>query len=281
MPAKKIQKYVPQTKYPRHRGEYNYLMKVGATPADVIGWLKERHAHVRQKEGPEAYLQYGPYVVRWDNGELNNENFTAHVADWRYKRMCEYVFRFTPHFRELNERFLAEYDSREDLQEIYKTCAGGDHRWTYTLDEQCITLSQPEGLPYRQRPESYRMFDHIIDYGGRSMIETARETPYVEGDLVLLRDTAVDTDADPLRVARWSQQHRQGMTTPDKSVKRIGTVMSVTGNLSQSWRPVKGSKVLKIMWMGIEDAKIVDVEERWVKWYERPTYKNGLKTRPE
>lgn len=274
---KKIQKYVPQTEYPKARQEHRVFQREGVTPEQVIGYIRQFNEYKRQKHGPEAWVAYSNYVTLWDSGELNAANFHHRVPDWKYPRICNHIFHITPQFQQINDQFLAEYDSREDLQEIYKACV--NKAWVYDLEDQCVDIDSEAGKQYAERPQSYYMFDSAVRHRGRSMIELARETPYVEGDLVVLRDTAINSDADPLRVNRWTAGYVPGMMTPDKGTKRIGTVISVTGELSQSWRPVKGSKVMKIMWMGMDTDKIVDVEERYVKFYQRPTYKNGMKTR--
>lgn len=275
---KKIQKYIPQTSYPRSNQEWRVLEKEKVTFAYLIDLLKAHHANLRLARGQETFLPYVRYVEKWDSGVLTEANHRDVLDKWRYKNFCNEMFKHTDAYKKINEKFLAEYDSREDLQEIYKDCIS-HMGWLYDENENCIDIRGEKGThPFCTRPQNYRMFDYAVSRYGRSTIEIARETPFVEGDLVLLRDTAVGTDADPLRVGHYTLAYSQGQRTPDKSTQRIGTVISVTGEVSRSWRPVKGSKILKVMWLG-GDGSIVDVEERRVKWHERPTYKNGMKSR--
>ena len=124
------------------------------------------------------------------------------------------------------------------------------------------------------------MFNEVYESTeARKMRELARETPYLEGDLVLLRTPYVGhRDHDPYYINPASKAAQEGQTTPDKSQPRLATVIAVTDELG-SWRHCKGSKVLKVVWIGQED--IVNVQERYVKWHMRPTLKNGLKKRDE
>lgn len=274
---KKIQKYVPQTVWPKRNQEWRLFDREGVKPSEIIGYVRQRSLAINAARG-DNYIPYESVLKGWESGQWTDDNFRAGYADWKYNRLCTYAFRCSPQFRRINEQFLAEFNSREDLQEIYRECVSG-RTWYYDENDNCHEMKSDN--PLRQAPSDFIMYDGFISRNGRSMIELARETPYVEGDLVVLRDTAIGLDADPLRVNRWSANYTPGMQTPDKTVKRIGTVISVTGELAQSWRPVKGSKVMKIMWMGLDEVKVVDVEERYVKFHERQTYANGMKVRPQ
>lgn len=279
MPEKKIQKYVPQTKLPALKMGWRVLLDEPIE--NIFSILKAKHEELRRihRESGSTerlWLPYERQVARWDSGEINSVNYQQIIGQYYHKNILNYVYTLSPQFKETDRLFMAEFDSREDLQLIYRDCVSRAH-WVYDIDDNHMSVD--DNCPYRERPQTFRMFQGVVGRYGRSDIELSRPTPYVEGDLVLLRDTAVDTDADPLQVRRWSPAHQAGQVTPGKEVQRIGTVISVTGQVARSWNPVKGSKVLKIMWLGINDAKIVDVEERYLKWHERPTLKNGMKTR--
>lgn len=275
---KKIVKYVPQTELPKRNGEYRLLERDGMTPTLLMGFLKENAAQYRKDNPDTHYIPYSSHIERWDSGELNDNNFISIVGEWRYKRMCNIIFRLTPTFKRINEAFMEEYNRREDLQELYRETVKNNN-WMYDQHENCVQTDASH--PFKTTPETFAMFQWVASqHTARSMVETAREVPFQEGDLVALRKPAVDSDADPYRVTRWSTAAHEGKTTPGPDVPRIGTVIAITDQLSQSWRPVKGSKVLKILWMGTDSSNITDVEMRWVKWLERPTLKNGLKVRP-
>lgn len=280
---KKVQKYVPQTKFPPNRQEWRVMEKAGATYGQLIGYLKERYSVLREqhiKAGGEGdpWLPYWCYVKMWDDGQMTEANFVSVLGDWRIKRMWETAFQHTPQFHQINDAFMAEFDSREDLQELYTLCTN-DTTWVYNRNGDCLSLS--EHPQYKTRPESYAMYKSAIGRRGAALIEGARKTPYMEGDLVLLRDLGIDKACDPLRIRKWSTPYYEGKRTPDKTVPRIGTVMAVTDKLDVPWRASKGSKLIKIMWMGVDDTKIVEVPERFLKWHMRPTLKNGLKQREE
>lgn len=271
---KKVEKYVPQTKLPASGNEWRILERAGFSGTQMIDLMREREKEFQQNGG----TYWGTYVAMWDRGEITEQNFNQVIPTWRRRRMCSSIWPRTEEFKKLNDQFMAEFDSREDLQHIYHECTKG-RRWVYNLNDESVDLTISSNHHFITRPESYMMYLSVINRSGRAMIEQARETPYQEGDLVVLRDTEIDNDCDPLRITRWDSRYMNGERTPDKTTPRIGTVISVTGELQYAWRPVRGSKVLKIMWLGVPDTQIIDIEERRVKWHERPTLKNGLKAR--
>lgn len=201
-------------------------------------------------------------------GMIGEDNWKEGLGKYMVKRVFNRIFPFTDNFKKLNDAFLAEYDSREDLQELWS------EHWKerYFLYDQYGTnydaaASTKHG--YDKRPSCFSMYLNVINgTEAGQKIELARPTPYQEGDLVLLRKASVGRRyVDPLFAWRAS---------PDSSVDRIGTVMLVTEK-TPHWRGGKGSKIISVLWFGKDEA--VNVEERHLKWHERPTLKNGLKTR--
>lgn len=265
---KKVIKYVPGTPIPGRTQAYKLMAHY--KPSGIIALIKERHTLSKT-------TYYSSYVQKFENGVYDDNNFLTVVHKRYYRDMCDYAFPMSEKFKKINDQFMAEFDSREDLQEIYVSAMESNYH-CYKVFEGFTTLEATD--PLRQRPETYMMFRDAVSRSEetRKKIELARPTPYMEGDLVVLRDTSVDNaDYDPLWVSRYNS-YQTNQTTPDKSVKRIGTVISVTEKIS-NWRASKGSKTIKVMWVGIKDGEIFDVPEKHIKFMERPTFKNGMKTR--
>lgn len=265
---KKVIKYVPQTAIPGRSQAYKLMAHY--KPSEIIALIKERHTFSKT-------TYYSSYVQKFEHGQLDDNSFVAAVHKRYYRDMCEYAFPMSEEFKKINDQFMAEFDSRGDLQEIYKEAMGNNYH-CYKMHDGFTALELTD--PLRVRPETYMMFRDAVsrDSDACKKIELARPTPYMEGDLVVLRDTSVDNaDYDPLYISRYNSYHLK-QTTPDKTVKRIGTVISVTEKIS-NWRASKGSKTIKVMWVGIKDGEIFDVPEKHIKFMERPTFKNGMKTR--
>lgn len=265
--AKKTEKYVPQTQFPKTSMTFGKILRAAnTTPKQYIEYLRETH-----KTGTYAY--WSGMVRKWDFGEADDTNFFTFYDERTLNRVAQYVFHVTPHFTEINDKFLAEFDSREDLQEIYRQAAKA-RSYLVTHNSECV--NQPHH--YFDRPQSYNMWEQAIQYDtdSRKKIELARETPYQEGDLVLLRTPSIgDCDYDPMYISPWRRDEGE---TPDKTVPRIGTVLSVTEKVT-GWRATRGSKTIKVVWMGVGDGKIYEIPEKHLKFHERPTYKNGMKVR--
>lgn len=271
---KKIEKYVPQTVTPRSSLKLAALVREGGyTPTQVVQMVRECNA-----ESSSTY--YSRTVRMWDAGEVNASNFHLVYNESYINNIYSYISYKTAGFKEINDKFLAEFDSREDLQEIYALAVKG--RYHLRLLNLSYVETNPAGgppSPYTTRPESFIMYNDIVSWSNeaRQKIELSRETPYMEGDLVVLRQTSVGNgDYDPMFIPYW--QRTEKGETPDKTVPRLGTVISVTENVN-GWRATRGSKIIKVMWVGIGEGKIQDVPEKHIKFHERPTFKNGMKVR--
>ena len=68
--GKKVEKYVPQTKYPKNSlGHRKILERAGTTPEQYIGYLRERH------NNSKSYKYWTSWVAQWDRGVINSSNF--------------------------------------------------------------------------------------------------------------------------------------------------------------------------------------------------------------
>jgi hypothetical protein len=275
--AKKIEKYVPKTKVPAPRFAYKVLDKSG----NYNDFFKVYDIFQKTLDTTTSYYRnyYDNYVTEFKAGNLDANNWRSVVGTWRHHHLLNTIFPYTEEFTALNDAFMAEYDSRPDLQEAYAMAYS--EAWIVSdRFERRIDKTEAAKLGFDKRPESMLMWSTMTNrcWSLQTKTELSRETPYQEGDLVLLRTPYVNTKFDPMHVDRWSEDYRNGKRTPDVSVLRIGTVIGITdrtGNRVQG----RGSKIIQLQWIGQED--ISDVAEKFIKWHERPTYKNGMKKREE
>ncbi len=277
--AKKIQKYVPTTKLPSNGREWKILDASGKYD-DYFAVIAKYDSLVRPGLDSWQAAYYDPHTEKFKTGEWNVADWKTVMGEYRHHALLQAIWPYTEEYTALNDTLMKEYDSRDDLQEIYKEAAKNNY---YYYDTQGRHYNQREAQQrgWESRPNNYQMFRDVMNRSTDAMkkIELARETPYLEGDLVLLRTPYVGhRDVDPLWVNPYSEEARAGAGTPDASTPRIATVIGVTERVG-NWRGTKGSKVIQLVWMGQED--MLDVEEKYIKWHERPTYKNGMKKRPE
>lgn len=278
--AKKIQKYVPLTKFPGKGGQWR-LLDESSKYQDFYFVMDLLYSKVSPNN-----LSYNNYyqdlLTKFKSGELNVADWKQYVNVWTRQSLFNQLWPHTDEYNAINNAFMLEYSQRADLQEIYVETAAHNHYFydKYGAHHNSI---QARTNGWFDAPESYMMFQAVIarSTDASKKIELSRETPYLEGDLVLLRKPFVGRrGVDPLYVNPYSEEARNGATTPDASTMRIGTVVGVTERVG-NYYATKGSKVIQLIWMGVEDSQIIDVEERFIKWHERPTYKNGMKKRPE
>lgn len=288
---KKIVPYVPNSKLIAREDLWKIVWdnRANHTLEGLVELAVKRDEYYKPyDEGAKAHFQY-----QFDRYLINADNWREDDGDgspkkYGVRRLCGWVATMTTQFDEMNNDFLAEYDSREDLQEVYKKfypesygvsdrygmqywSNDGSFRNEYTAVKK--TRQQIDDL-YRNRPDSYLMFMEVVSgHNARTFIEINRPTPYEPGDIVKLRDPYIDhCDHDPLWQSRYAVA-RGATPAPDKSVERLATVMKVTDRVD-GWRGSKGNKVLEVLWFGKTETSFV--REKVVKWMQRPTKKNGL-----
>jgi len=290
---KKIIPYVPQTKLydPDDFWRPVWAARNTYTKQQILQWADQAQTNFYDNN-PNAnsynrtsYSQFIPekearYGVKWD--DLDGKGIEPQHG-FVYP-MLRSAFRASPLFDQMNDAFLAEYDSRADLQEVYqahyKELYCYRDRWSKDVYNQGMYSyhTPPPGMETfiednKLRPSHFGLFLSVCDtHNARGFIEKNRPTPYEPGDLVKLRKPFIGhCDHDPYWISRY-QMARDGSTMPDNTVDRIGTVMKVTD--ITNWRGSKGSKIIEVLWAGKEDA--TSVPEKVLKWEERPTKKNGM-----
>lgn len=277
--AKKIAKYVPTTKLPSSGREWKLLDGLdGYSDFNIV--INKYDTLVRPGLDSWQAKYYDIYKEKFASGEWVLADWKTVMGEYRYHALLQAIWPHTEEYKMLNDLFMKEFDSRDDLQEIYKEAASTNY-YFYDSNGRHHSQNEAKQRGWDTRPNNYQMFRDVMNRSTEAMkkVELARETPYLEGDLVLLRTPFVGhRDVDPLWVNPYSEEARAGAGTPDASTPRVATVIGVTERVG-NWRGSKGSKVIQLVWLGSED--MVDVEEKYIKWHERPTYKNGMKKRPE
>lgn len=289
---KKVVPYVPDTKLPDRRdaGDIMWAARNKYSYNDLFNmldkvqkfWNEDKRSSYYGREDARKYYEdkfsnYGVTADNW-NIPLEDGNARAYVL-----RFLHTLWPVSEEFKRVNDLFMAEYNSRTDLQELYVNEAK-DINWHY----DCYGNHHARGQYYQEQGEKSRDFwtafnlapPDFTSYAevtntnsARKFIEMNRPTPFEPGDLVKLRTPYIGhPDHDPLWISRY-EQAKNGTTIPDKSVHRIGLLLKVTNDVP--WRGSRGSKRLEVLWQGTESS--VYVPEKIVKWEERPTLKNGLK----
>lgn len=303
---KKVVPYVPNTVLPKE--DYNW---------EIVWKFANKYPLQHFLDLVDKRQEQGCYKQEYIDNRLNLKTGHKKMSDYFKQRMSErhitdsnwlqpdgwgrpsHAIRellgeswpMTEEFRQINDSFMTEYDSRADLQELYSKfynsnywvtdrwgdqyCYGNAY-WANNTDWKATNDAFFE--KHKDRPESITHWTALNDiHNVRTFIEQNRPTPYMEGDLVRLRDPFVgDRHHDPLFTSAYDVHYHNATPTPDKSTIRLGTVMKVTDTVN-SWRGSKGSKLIEVLWFGKEST--VHIEERFLKWEERPTLKNGLKKR--
>lgn len=214
----------------------------------------------------DAYLQ--KYPNGNETGTVKDLTRCAHFESNFTDRQANYLVRlvkeFTPIFQKYEADFHAWYNSRPDIQEIYKWAWTTNTSYFYVIHPdlaQWVYKGDTDWKPeWEQAPATSTMFWRVCgDWNVRKFIAVNRETPYSEGDLVLLRSPFVGNwDYDPL----WERENM-----PDKTVPRIGTILEMTSEIHRNSRAGKGSRAVNVLWNGTTEAKLVP--ERVLKLYER------------
>ncbi len=268
--AKKMKKYVPSIAEKinlRHPERYLLNFHTYKDARNVL-------AIIDQNNVQSWYVN--DLVREIANGSVQHDNWIETYHRYRVRRILEMILPYAPEYKKLNEDFLAEFDSREDLQEIYREFCN-ERVYHYGADGKTYTSHDGslQAAGYDKRPDSYAMFLGVTEYvsAAAQKIALAEDSTFMEGDIVKLRSSAINRrGVDPLKESRYAN-------APDSSVDRIGTVMEVTEKTGHVYRGTKsvGTRILKVLWVGKEEATPIEIKH--LRWLERPTYKNGMKVR--
>lgn len=163
-----------------------------------------------------------------------------------------------PDWDDLNARFFVWYDSRADMQAMYKDCA--PHIWWfYDRYGQHHNPEHAVAQGWTDRPADWKMFKAVADSGeAHRYRELKREIIYDISDQVMLRD--------PFKGSyRYDPCYNKGLTS---SEDRIGMVVEHKEEITRRSRGGKGSRLINVLWLQTGDT--IAVPERTIKKYRAP-----------
>lgn len=172
--------------------------------------------------------------------------------------LYSYAANLSPAWDELNTRFFEWYDSREDMQTMYRECAPNIY-WHYDRYGQHHDKSYAYSKGWIDRPDNWVMF-HAVAYSGEGnrYRELNREIVYDVGDQVMLRT--------PFK-GKHSYDPCYGMGLP-MTDERIGMVIEHKDSISRKSRGGKGSRLINVLWLTNGEQRAVP--ERIIKKYRAP-----------
>lgn len=185
------------------------------------------------------------------------------LTDSQQYYLANTIKHFMPDYIEYEQKFFAWYNSRPDIQEIYRY--GMEHGNVYVRhpDKNQWTYKGGDGwdTAWEAAPDSAEMFWRVTsNWNVRKFKAVNAPTSFEEGDLVVLRAPfAGHSSYDPLYTGRIS--------TPGKDEQRIGTVMQMTKEVHRHSRAGNGSRLVNVLWVG--KTEVMGVPERTIKHYER------------
>lgn len=183
------------------------------------------------------------------NGEL------THNQLWT---LYNYAGDYCPEWDDVNIRFFAWYDSRPDMQAMYRECAP-KMWWHYDRWGNHHPQSEAKDKGWLDRPETWRMFHALANSGEACRYrELNREIVYDVGDQVVLRQ--------PFKGSyRYDPTYGKGIPQDED---RIGMVVEHKEDISRRSRGGKGSRLINVLWMQTGDTRAVP--ERTIKKYRTP-----------
>lgn len=206
-------------------GKYRY------TIPEMIEYASQRNDSYAKDFCPsvKAYFE--------KNGELSSNQL------WTLGNIAVY---YTPAYLEVQNKFFEWYDSREDIRELYTNIANISY-WFYDKQGQHMTNETAKSAGYMDRPDSWYMFDRIINsWEGNRYRELNRDVVYDVGDLVVVRKPFVG-----------NYLHDPCYGKVDTDTERVGTVAQHTENLYRRSRGGKGSRMINVIWINTGETKAV------------------------
>lgn len=164
----------------------------------------------------------------------------------------------SPDWDDVNTRFFAWYDSREDMQAMYRECAI-KFWWHYDRYGRHHSVEVAREKGWLDRPDNWRMFQTVAYSGeGSRYRELNRQVVYDVGDQVMLRT--------PFKGSyRYDPCYGAGIPAADE---RIGMVVEHKDSISRKSRGGKGSRLINVLWLTNGEQKAVP--ERIIKKYRAP-----------
>jgi hypothetical protein len=142
----------------------------------------------------------------------------------------------------LDNKFHEWYKNNPQFEGAYQACK--ENRWIgYLVEGKQYTWEEAAKKGWNMTPPNFHTFRQAMRQSDtRSYMETHRQLPFEEGDIVFLRKPyAGKWDYDPF-------------PTIDRNDTRLGTVLSVTDD-TKGWRASKGSRYIDVLWIGTPNQK--------------------------
>lgn len=167
--------------------------------------------------------------------KFERDGFITDSQKWTLENMAA---AFTPEWDAFNAKFFTWYDSRPEMQEVYKATTENSW-WFYDRGGQHHNSEHARNMGWMDRPDNWAMFQtHAYGHAGSKYRELKREVVYDVGDMVQLRTPMVGS-------WRYDPLYQGG----DRTSPRIGTVMEHTEEISNKSRGGKGSRLINVLWL--------------------------------
>lgn len=183
--------------------------------------------------------------------KFNKDGFITDSQKWTLENMAS---SFCPEWDAFNAKFFTWYDSRPEMQEMYRAVTQ-DSWWFYDRGGRHHSSEHARAAGWMDRPDNWQMFQsHAYGHAGSKYRELKREVVYDVGDQVMLRTPMVGSwRYDPM------------YSSDDRTTPRIGMVLEHREEISNKSRGGKGSRMINILW--ISTGQQNKVPERVLKKY--------------
>lgn len=188
-----------------------------------------------------AFFEKNKYITSSQKWTLENL-----AAEW------------TPEWEEVNQKFFLWYDSRPDMQEMYKHAAESAW-WFYDRSGNHHNKEEAIKNGWHERPDTWKMFVALSSsHAATRFRELKRDVVFDIGDQVVVRTAFKNSYLyDPC----------YGKNIPIET-ERIGMVVEHRDEIYRRSRGGKGSRLINVLWMNIGEQKAVP--ERILKKHRSP-----------
>lgn len=192
------------------------------------------------------------YSVSFRDSVSQFKQTHGNITDSQRNTLLSLIAGISPQSNELDTKFFAWYDSREDIKEMYKAVASKTW-YMYDRNGQYMNGHRAKDNGYYDRPEGWRMFSLMLHQRPiREWIELHRPLVYDIGDMVVLRDKFV---------GMWRKDPCYSKV--DNTLTRIGTVVEFKDSVHHRSRAGKGSRLVNVLW--VNTGETVAVAENTIK----------------
>ena len=151
---------------------------------DKAATIKAAEAFIAANVGRANYIATVSDIV--------NQNTTkGFITDSQQNYLLRLIHDTLPEYKTYEQKFIEWYDVREDIQEVYKYSMS-QPSYVYVIhpvtSEYVSKGAEGWDTSWESRPADARMFWKMTnDWNVRKFMAVNRDTPFEEGDLVVLR----------------------------------------------------------------------------------------------